>query len=131
MGENDYQIDLRFYVLTQKNYSGPINFGVWSHHKPSLVINPGILTVLGFSPDTKLDGKLHLYHVGKRRFLYDNDTYKEQEVGPFDIVVLTDQTDTDMIETVMSCLIKAKESESSKSVKLKDPKQFEKILEDF
>jgi hypothetical protein len=131
MSDIGNQYETKLYVLVGKKYSGPINFSMWSHHAPSQITKVNFLSILGFEGDVTPNTQLRLYHVGKKSFLDDNKTYAEQQVGPFDIIALTDMEDKNMIEPMMHVIIKSREEDNSQPTKKIDPKQFKQILEDF
>ena len=98
-------IELWFYVVYGKEYlENPIRLTVYPSHTPILMLKEVMDNVLQLPNTMRTQNPKKLYHLKKKAFLEDERSYKQQKVKTGDRVVLTDYTDTNLLEALIHAI---------------------------
>ncbi len=116
MQDEHEQLNLKMYFLLQNTLGGPTNLGVWKHQKANDIGRTNLMgTISQLTLDEESGNNINCLHYKNKSFLDGDIPFKDQKIENDDIVVVTDQTDIELISGVIDASSKARMEKEEKT----------------
>ncbi len=116
MQDEHEQLNLKMYFLLQNTLGGPTNLGVWKHQKANDICRTRFIdSISQLSLDEETRKSINCLHYKNKSFLDGDIPFKDQKIENDDIVVVTDQTDIELISGVIDASSKARMEKEEKT----------------
>ena len=102
------KLETQLLIVLGDGYIGPINLGIYAHHKPETLVSPMMDDVFELPASMRTHDRRRVYLVRGKRFLEDSKTYGEQGVQEGDTLILTDATDPNILVLLAETIPKLK-----------------------